>query len=131
MEWDQVSGRYVLGLQRCLTPAECCTRNTTMKVLPIGEARQRLPELVRKITAGHPPIPIGRRGRPEAVLVPATSAASAPPQRRPLRGMLELVGGPDDLDRTQEEIRRLLAGSLDRSARQVVPPRRRRGAKRG
>jgi prevent-host-death family protein len=102
----------------------------TMKVLPIGEARQRLPELVRKITAGHPPISIGRRGRPEAVLVPATSAASALPRRRPLRGLLELVGAPDDLERTQEDIRRLLAESLDRSARQVVR-RQRRGSKRG
>lgn len=97
-----------------------------MKVLPIGEARQRLPELVRKIAAGHPPIHIGRRGRLEAMLVSAASAASAPAQRLPLRGLLELVGEPDDLQRTQEDIRRLLAESLERSAREVVSPRRRR-----
>jgi prevent-host-death family protein len=100
-----------------------------MKVLPIAEARRRLPELVRKVSQGHAPVLIGRRGRPEAVLAVA-GAAVVTPKRRPLRGLIELRGSLEDLDRAQEEIRREIAQAVDRSAAELVasapPPERRR-----
>jgi prevent-host-death family protein len=102
-----------------------------MKVLAIGEARKRLPELVRKVAEGHAPIPIGRRGRCEAVLAPASGAAISV-RRRPLQGLVEIVGSWSDVERAQKVLRRRIEVSLDRTARLIagepfrVPVRRRR-----
>jgi prevent-host-death family protein len=93
-----------------------------MKVLPIGEARRRLPELVRKVAAGHSSIAIGRRGRCEAVLVPPSAAAS-PVQRRPLQGLMTIVGTSDDLDRGRAGLRREIERSLERTGRLLVEGR--------
>jgi len=96
-----------------------------MSVLPIGEARRRLPELVRKVAAGHPPVAIGRRGHVEAVLVAPIAAPHRQVERRPLRGLLTLVGSDTALERAQDDIRRLVAASLERTARQLQGPVRR------
>lgn len=96
----------------------------SMKVLPIGEARKRLPELVRKVAAGHPPIPIGRRGHCEAVLAPA-AGPEVRVERRPLTGLVEILGSSIDLGPAQEAIRREIDTSLDRTARLIsgkLPP---------
>lgn len=99
-----------------------------MKVLPIGEARRRLPELVRRVADGDGPVAIGRRGRSEAVLAPP-SAVTAPIQRRPLQGLMKIVGTPGHLERGRTELRREVEHSLERTARMLVaparPPRRR------
>ncbi|TMB18631.1 MAG: type II toxin-antitoxin system Phd/YefM family antitoxin [Deltaproteobacteria bacterium] len=96
-----------------------------MTVLPIGEARRRLPELVRKVAGGHAPILIGRRGRCEAILAAAAGARDAV-VRRPLEGLVEIVGAWKDVERAQEEIRNEIAASLDRTARLIAgkPPKR-------
>jgi len=103
----------------------------SMKVLPIGEARRRLPELVRRIADGHAPVAIGRRGRPEAVLAPPGSVTT-PTRRRPLRGLMKIVGTPDDLERGRAELRRDIEHSLERTAATLVEPgpSRRRRARR-
>jgi len=93
-----------------------------MKVLPIGEARRRLPELVRKVATGHSSIAIGRRGRCEAVLVPPSTAAT-PIQRRPLQGLMTLVGTADDLERERAGLRREIKRSLERTSRLLVEGR--------
>ena len=97
-----------------------------MSVLPIGEARRRLPELVRKVAAGHAPILIGRRGRCEAILAPAAAARDTV-VRRPLQGLVEVVGTWKDVERAQGDIRRDIAASLDRTARLIAgrPSKRR------
>jgi hypothetical protein len=94
-----------------------------MKVLPIGEARRRLPELVRKVAGGHPPVAIGRRGRIEAMLA-APDVALAGVRRRPLRGLLEVVGSQEDLDKAQREIRGEIEASLERTAALIGGPSR-------
>ncbi len=92
--------------------------------IPMAEARRRLSQLVRKIANGHAPIPIGRRGKVEAVLV-SPEMATAPAPLKPLRGLLKIVGSPEDLDRGFEEISRLLNESEERTARELDhPPRR-------
>jgi len=83
-----------------------------MKPLPIGEARKRLPELVRKVASGHAPIPIGRRGRCEVILAPAAMAADAV-ARRPLQGLVQIVGSWDEVKQTRRAIRRDIEASLD------------------
>jgi prevent-host-death family protein len=99
-----------------------------MRVLPIGEARRRLPELVRRVAEGSPPIAIGRRGRPEVLLTLPTSVE--PKARRvPLRGLVRIVGSWDDVLRAQEEIRIALEQGLERTARLVVGRRKRRRAR--
>jgi prevent-host-death family protein len=94
----------------------------SIPVVPLAEARRRLPELVRKVAGGHPPIPIGRRGRVEAVLVPPGHARAV--VRRPLQGLVEVIGGPAALHAAEEEIRRQVKESLQRTAQLVVgePP---------
>jgi len=96
-----------------------------MKVLPIGEARRRLPELVRKIVEGHSPVAIGRRGRSEAVLAPP-GAVTTPIPRRPLRGLMKIVGTTDDLEQGRAELRREIERSLERTAVTLVEPARAR-----
>jgi prevent-host-death family protein len=61
----------------------------SMKALPIGEARERLPELVRRVAEGHPAVAIGRKGRPEVMLVPA-GAATLAVRQRPLQGLVQI-----------------------------------------
>ncbi|MBI4701145.1 MAG: type II toxin-antitoxin system Phd/YefM family antitoxin [Deltaproteobacteria bacterium] len=89
-----------------------------MSVLPIAEARRRLPELVHKVAAGHPPIAIGRRGRPEAVIA-APGAVRPVRPRRSLRGLARLVGDAEGLDQAQAELLAALQASLARTARQI------------
>jgi len=100
-----------------------------MTVLPIGEARRRLPELVRKVAGGHAPILIGRRGRCEAILAPAAAARDTV-VRRPLQGLVEIVGAWKDIARAQLDIRREIAASLDRTARLIAGKRPRRPTRR-
>jgi len=102
-----------------------------MKVLPIGEARRRLPELVRQLAGGHAPIAIGRRGRCEAILAPATGVGHTP-VRRPLQGLVEIVGTWEDVERARDEIRQEIERSLDRTARIIAGklPRRRTSRRR-
>ncbi len=104
-----------------------------MNVLPISEARRRLPELVRKVAAGHAPVAIGRRGRCEAMLAAAGVARGAI-ARKPLQGLIEILDSWEDVERTQADIRANLGESLDRTARLIsgkaspsTEPRRRRG----
>jgi len=101
-----------------------------MRTLPIGEARRRLPELVRKVASGHAPIPIGRRGRCEAILSPPAMASDAI-ARRPLQGLVQIVGSWQDVERAREDIRREIEASLVRTARLIKgdlarPAKRRR-----
>jgi prevent-host-death family protein len=91
-----------------------------MKVLPMSEARRRLPELVRKVRAGHPPIAIGRRGRAEAVLSRASSTA---PTRRPLVGMVELVGSWDQAERASQDLGADIERGLEETERLLAPAR--------
>jgi prevent-host-death family protein len=91
-----------------------------MNVLPIGEARRRLPELVRKVAQGHPPVGIGRRGKVEVVLSAAPPAAQA--KRRPLRGLIRLVD--EDLQGADAEILQMFRASLARTSEQLEPVRR-------
>ncbi|MEK6608793.1 MAG: type II toxin-antitoxin system Phd/YefM family antitoxin [Myxococcota bacterium] len=95
-----------------------------MKVLPIGDARRRLPELVRKVAAGHAPITIGLRGRPQAVLA-SPAAVRTDATRRPLVGLVTLVGSADALDREGTRLRGELEASLDRTARSIEEARAR------
>lgn len=90
-----------------------------MKALPIGEARKRLPELVRRVAQGHWTVAIGRGGRPEVMLVPA-GAATLAVKRRPLQGLVQIVGGERDLERDQHELRRDVDASLERTARLIT-----------
>ena len=90
-----------------------------MTVLPIGEARRRLPELVRKVASGHAPIMIGRRGRCEAVLAPAAAARDTV-ARRPLQGLVEIIGRWKDVEQAREDIRKEIEASLDRTARLIA-----------
>ncbi len=87
-------------------------------VIPLGEARRRLPELVRKVAEGHPPITIGRRGRPEAVLMPLGTPTAA--TRRPLSGLIELVDRSEALDGAETQIREQFAASLERTSALLV-----------
>lgn len=100
-----------------------------MSVLPIGEARRRLPELVRRVARGGGPVRIGRRGRCEAMLVSA-GAEHERTTRRPLGGLAEILGSWDDLIRAEDDIRRDVDASLERTARLIdgreARPRRRR-----
>jgi prevent-host-death family protein len=92
-----------------------------MKVVPMSEARRRLPELVRKVLAGHPPIAIGRRGHAEAVLSRASKKA---PVRRPLVGMVELVGSWDEVEQAGQDIRADIERGLEETGRLLASPRR-------
>jgi prevent-host-death family protein len=94
-----------------------------MKVIPVAEARRRLPELLRKVAQGHAPITIGRRGRPEGVLASAGAVATLT-ARRPLAGRVRVVGGSDALDRGGAELRAEIEASLDRTARFLIAPGR-------
>ena len=96
-----------------------------MRALPIGEARRRLPELVRRVAAGHRTVAIGRGGRAEVMLVPAASQA-LDLERRPLKGLIEIVGTVEDLQAGQRQLRRDVDASLTRTARLVVRPVRKR-----
>ena len=91
----------------------------SMRALPIGEARKRLPELVRRVAQGHRPIAIGRNGRPEVMLVPA-GAVTLAVERRPLRGLVEIVGGESDLEGGQQQLRCDIHSSLERTARLIA-----------
>jgi antitoxin (DNA-binding transcriptional repressor) of toxin-antitoxin stability system len=91
----------------------------SMKALPIGEARKRLPELVRQVAQGRRTVAIGRGGRPEVMLVPVGAAALAV-TRRPLRGLVEIVGSERDLVRGQHRLRRIVDASLERTARFIA-----------
>jgi hypothetical protein len=96
-----------------------------MKALPIGEARRRLPALVRQVTERHRSVTIDRRGRAEVALVPVGSAA--PVAHLPLKGLAEIVGGGEEMERGWQELRRDIAASLERTARVLrEPPRRAR-----
>ena len=96
-----------------------------MKALPIGEARRRLPALVRQVAEQHRSVTIGRRGRAEVALVPVGTAA--PIARRPLKGLVEIVAGEQELERGSQQLRQDIAASLDRTARALrEPPRRAR-----
>jgi len=75
----------------------------SMKALPIGEARRRLRELVRRVAQGHRTVAIGRNGRPEVMLVPA-GAATLAVKRRPLQGLVEIVGKERDLEGSQHSV---------------------------
>jgi prevent-host-death family protein len=87
----------------------------SMKALPIGEARRRLPELVRRVAGGHGSVTIGRGGRPEVMLVPAGTPARGV-ARRPLVGLVEIVENEDDIERGQKELRGVIEASLKRTA---------------
>jgi prevent-host-death family protein len=109
-----------------LTGWRACTSMMSMKALPIGEARRRLPELVRRVAAGQRAVAIGRGGRPEVMLVPA-STRSMLIARRPLKGLVEIVGSDEDLAHGQRLLRRDIETSLQRTARLISdPPRARR-----
>jgi prevent-host-death family protein len=96
-----------------------------MKALSIGEARRRLPALVRQVAEQHRSVTIGRRGRAEVALVPIGTAA--PIAHLPLKGLAEIVGGEEELERGWQELRHDIAASLDRTARTLrEPPRRAR-----
>jgi len=86
-----------------------------MKALPIGEARRRLPELVRRVAGGHGSVAIGRGGRPEVMLVPAGTPARGV-TRRPLPGLVEIVGSEDDFERGGKKLRGVIEASLRRTA---------------
>ncbi len=105
--------RAVCGI---LTACGRCTRIMYMAVLPIGEARRRLPDLVRKVAAGHPPVLIGRRGRAEAAIV-APSSIEKPVERRSLQGRMRIVGSVEDFERwlvtAREERIRAMEENLD------------------
>jgi prevent-host-death family protein len=93
-----------------------------MTVLPIGEARRRLPELVRKVAEGHPPVAIGRRGKVEAVL--SAPRASLETRRVPLSGLVTILD--DDFEAADRELLEMFASSVARTAREIGSPRRRR-----
>jgi prevent-host-death family protein len=93
-----------------------------MKVLPIGEARRRLPELVRRVALTQEPIGIGRRGNVEAVLVPPSAAARATVERKPLVGLVELIGGADALEEASLRLREELLRSLETTAAVLDEP---------
>jgi prevent-host-death family protein len=97
-----------------------------MKALPIGEARRRLPELVRRVAQGQRTVAIGRGGRPEVMLVPVGSATAVP--RRPLQGLVEIVGSDDDFERGRQLLRRDLDASLKQTARLIAGRVRKRPA---
>ena len=99
----------------------------SMKALPIGEARRRLPELVRRVAQGQRTVAIGRNGRAEVMLVPA-GAATLAVKRRPLQGLVEIVGTERDLDRSQQRLRRDLDTSLERTARLIEGRPRKRAS---
>jgi prevent-host-death family protein len=99
----------------------------SMKALPIGEARRRLPELVRRVAQGQRTVTIGRGGRPEVMLVPAGSA-TPPVARRPLQGLVEIIGSEDDFERGRHQLRRDLDASLRRTARLIAGRARPRSA---
>lgn len=90
-----------------------------MKALPIGEARKRLPELVRRVAKGHQPVAIGRNGRPEVMLV-AVGATTLAVERHPLRGLIEIVGSERDLERSQQQLRSDIHTSLEQTARLIA-----------
>lgn len=98
-----------------------------MRALPIGEARRRLPELVRRVAQGHRPVVIGRGGRPEVMLVPAGAATTAV-TRRPLQGLVEIVGNERDLERSRNQVRRELDASLERTVRLIAEQPRKRSS---
>jgi prevent-host-death family protein len=100
-----------------------------MRVLAIGEARRRLPELVRRVAEGEAPVAIGRRGRPEVVLALPT-AVDPETKKVPLRGLLRIVGSWEDMERAQHDIRRDLDAGLDRTARLLVARARKRRTRR-
>jgi prevent-host-death family protein len=109
-----------------LTTWRACTSMMSMKALPIGEARRRLPELVRRVATGQRAVAIGRGGRPEVMLVPA-STQSILIARRPLRGLVEIVGSDEELAHGQRLLRQDIETSLQRTARLISdPPRARR-----
>jgi prevent-host-death family protein len=98
------------------------------RVIPIGEARRRLPELVRKIASGDEPVTIGRRGRPEVVLLPAGSSGAC--EMSPLPGLVQLVG---DVEEGSRAMRGEIGRSLELTAAFIAtgPTRRsRKGAER-
>ena len=98
----------------------------SMKALPIGEARRRLPELVRRVAAGQRAVAIGRGGRPEVMLVPA-STRSMLIARQSLKGLVEIVGSDEELAHGQRLLRRDIERSLQRTAGLISdPPRARR-----
>ncbi len=86
----------------------------SMKALPIGEARRRLPELIRRVAGGQGTVVIGRGGRPEVMLVPAGTLAQRV-ARRPLKGLVEIVGSGGDLERGQQQLRGAIEESLKRT----------------
>ncbi len=104
-----------LRVERSLTGAGPCTSMMSMKALPIGEARRRLPELIRRVAGGQGTVTIGRGGRPEVMLVPAGTPAQRV-VRRPLKGLVEIVGSEEDLEHGQQQLRGAIEESLKRTA---------------
>jgi prevent-host-death family protein len=93
-----------------------------MKVLPMSEARRRLPELVRRVVGGQPPIVIGRRGRAEALLSRAPVEA---PVRRSLVGLVEVIASDDELEAAHAQLRGDIDRGLAETERLLTAPRRR------
>ena len=99
-----------------------------MKALPIGEARRRLPELIRRVAGGQGSVAIGRGGRPEVMLVPAGTPAQGV-ARRPLAGLVEIVGSGDDFEHGQQGLRGAIEASLNRTAGLIARGSKARRAK--
>ena len=91
-------------------------------VMNVTEARQKLPQLLREVSAGAKTVRIGLRGKATAVLVSAdeydalTSRAAATPASElgwtALR--FEIIGTADELDAAMKQVRKDLNGSLTR-----------------
>lgn len=86
------------------------------RALPLSEVRSRLSPLVRTIELQQGAVAISVRGKVRAYLVAADRyERQRKPRARPwsLRGSLELIGSPDDLEEAiQQGHREALAGSL-------------------
>ena len=87
-------------------------------VLPIAEARRRLSELIRKVREGHPPIAIGRRGQIEVVIAAPGVTAKVPGGS--LRGLVQIVGGEDALERAGAALRGEIEASLEETRALLV-----------
>ena len=77
------------------------------------------------MAAGHQAVAIGRGGRAEVMLVPVGSHASGL-DRRPLKGLVEIVGPEEDIAAGRRQLRRQVEASLARTARLIARPVRKR-----
>ena len=71
---------------------------------------------------------IGRGGRPEVMLVPAGTPAQGV-ARRPLAGLVEIVGSDDDFEHGQQELRGVIEASLKRTSGLIARGSKARRAK--